>query len=113
MPTYEYRCENGHEFELFQRMSEAPVDVCTTCGAPAERLLSAGGGLIFKGSGFYLTDYGRSDSYKKAAESDKAPAASADKPAETAKPADTSKAKDAGKPAATTKSTPTGSSGTE
>jgi predicted nucleic acid-binding Zn ribbon protein len=45
-------------------MSEPPVDVCPECGAPAERLLSAGVGLLFKGSGFYITDY-RSDSYKK------------------------------------------------
>jgi putative FmdB family regulatory protein len=67
MPTYEYRCANGHTFELFQRMSEDPVDTCPECGAPAERLLSAGAGLLFKGSGFYITDY-RSDSYKKAAE---------------------------------------------
>ena len=64
MPTYEYRCANGHRFERFQRMSEPPVDVCPECGAPAERLLSAGAGLLFKGSGFYITDY-RSDSYKK------------------------------------------------
>jgi|SRR5690606_5141614 len=69
MPTYEYRCANGHAFELFQRMSEAPVDACPQCGAPAERLLSPGAGLLFKGSGFYITDY-RSDSYKKAAEKD-------------------------------------------
>jgi putative FmdB family regulatory protein len=66
MPTYEYRCANGHRFERFQRMSEPPVDVCPECGASAERLLSAGAGLLFKGSGFYITDY-RSDSYKKSA----------------------------------------------
>ena len=70
MPTYEYRCQKGHEFEVFQRMSEPPVDKCTECGAPAERKLSAGAGILFKGSGFYITDY-RSDSYKKAAEADK------------------------------------------
>jgi putative FmdB family regulatory protein len=69
MPTYEYRCSNGHEFERFQRMSEPPIDRCPTCGAPAERLLSAGAGLLFKGSGFYITDY-RKDSYRKAAEAD-------------------------------------------
>ena len=57
MPTYEYRCANGHAFELFQRMSEDPVDTCPQCGAPAERLLSPGAGLLFKGSGFYITDY--------------------------------------------------------
>jgi putative FmdB family regulatory protein len=66
MPTYEYRCAAGHQFEHFQRMSEAPLERCTQCGAPAERLLSAGAGLLFKGSGFYITDY-RSESYKKAA----------------------------------------------
>jgi putative FmdB family regulatory protein len=66
MPTYEYRCANGHHFEQFQRMTEPPVDKCPQCGAPAERQLSAGAGLLFKGSGFYITD-NRSDSYKKAA----------------------------------------------
>ena len=70
MPTYEYRCQKGHEFEVFQRMSEPPVEKCVHCGARAERLLSAGAGILFKGSGFYITDY-RSDSYKKAAEADK------------------------------------------
>jgi putative FmdB family regulatory protein len=69
MPTYEYMCSAGHRFEQFQRMSEPPVDKCPDCGAAAERLLSAGAGLLFKGSGFYITDY-RSDSYKKAAEAD-------------------------------------------
>ncbi|MGH7446626.1 MAG: FmdB family zinc ribbon protein [Longimicrobiales bacterium] len=72
MPTYEYRCSNGHEFEQFQRMSEEPLRVCTVCGAPAERIMSAGTGLLFKGSGFYITDY-RSDSYRKAADADSAP----------------------------------------
>lgn len=69
MPTYEYRCQNGHTFERFQRMTEDPIDTCPECGAPAERLLSAGAGLLFKGSGFYITDY-RSDSYKKDAAAD-------------------------------------------
>ena len=76
MPTYEYRCQNGHDFEVFQRMSEPPVEKCVHCGAPAERQLSAGAGLLFKGSGFYITDY-RSDSYKKAAEADKGGTAAA------------------------------------
>jgi putative FmdB family regulatory protein len=69
MPTYEYRCAQGHTFERFQRMTEAPIDRCPTCGASAERLLSGGVGLLFKGSGFYITDY-RSESYKKAAAAD-------------------------------------------
>jgi putative FmdB family regulatory protein len=69
MPTYEYRCPEGHTFDLFQRMSDDPVADCPECGAAAERILSGGGGLLFKGEGFYITDY-RSDSYKKAAKKD-------------------------------------------
>jgi putative FmdB family regulatory protein len=67
MPTYEYRCRAcGTDFEKFQRMSDEPVADCPKCGAAAERRLSAGAGLLFKGSGFYITDY-RSEGYKKAA----------------------------------------------
>jgi putative FmdB family regulatory protein len=67
MPTYEYRCPAcNHEFEKLQKMSDEPGAPCPECGAAAERLLSGGAGLLFKGSGFYITDY-RSDSYKKAA----------------------------------------------
>ncbi len=66
MPTYEYRCtECGHEFEAFQTMSEAPVATCPTCRGKVERKISGGAGLLFKGSGFYITDY-RSKEYKKA-----------------------------------------------
>lgn len=64
MPTYEYRCPScGNEFEKFQRMSDEPVAECPSCGARAERRLSGGAGLLFKGSGFYITDY-RSEGYK-------------------------------------------------
>ncbi|MEX0935640.1 MAG: zinc ribbon domain-containing protein [Gemmatimonadota bacterium] len=66
MPTYEYRCPKGHEFELFQRMSDEPGAECPECGAEAERMLSAGAGFLFKGEGFYITDY-RSDTYREAA----------------------------------------------
>jgi putative FmdB family regulatory protein len=61
MPTYEFRCPSGHEFEKFYRsISGAPSEVaCPTCGKNAERQISAGGGLVFKGSGFYITDYGK------------------------------------------------------
>jgi putative FmdB family regulatory protein len=70
MPTYEYRCtECGNEFEKFQRMSEEPGAECPECGSRSERRLSGGAGLLFKGSGFYITDY-RSDSYKQAAKSE-------------------------------------------
>ena len=70
MPTYEYRCPKGHEFEKFQRMSDTPGADCPECGSASERVLSGGAGLLFKGEGFYITDY-RSDSYKKAAAKDK------------------------------------------
>jgi putative FmdB family regulatory protein len=71
MPTYEYRCaECGNEFEKFGRMSDPPVQECPNCHAEAQRKISGGAGLVFKGSGFYITDY-RGDGYKKAAESDK------------------------------------------
>lgn len=60
MPTYQYRCPHcGHEFEEFQSMSEDPIDVCPTCGKTPQRLISGGAGLIFKGTGFYITDYKR------------------------------------------------------
>lgn len=59
MPTYEYRCPKGHEFELFQKMSARPGARCPECGQPAERQISGGAGLVFKGSGFYITDYGK------------------------------------------------------
>jgi putative FmdB family regulatory protein len=61
MPTYEFRCPEGHDFEKFYRsISAAPREVsCPVCGKMAERQLSAGGGLVFKGSGFYITDYGK------------------------------------------------------
>jgi putative FmdB family regulatory protein len=58
MPTYEYRCSNGHNFEVVQRMSDDPVKVCEVCGAPVERVFHPVA-VHFKGSGFYSTDYGR------------------------------------------------------
>ena len=66
MPTYDYRCPNGHQFDLFQRMSEDPVSECPECGARAERKISGGAGFLFKGDGFYITD-NRSEDYKKKA----------------------------------------------
>ena len=59
MPIYEYRCPNGHTFELFQRMSDPPAEQCDTCGAsPVEKVLFPVA-VHYKGSGFYSTDYGR------------------------------------------------------
>lgn len=59
MPTYEYQCTNGHLFERVQKMSDKPATKCPECGAKASRKISGGQGLIFKGSGFYITDYGK------------------------------------------------------
>jgi putative FmdB family regulatory protein len=61
MPTYEYRCPNGHDFDhLFRKMSEGKASwPCPICGLPGERRMSVGAGLVFKGSGFYITDYGK------------------------------------------------------
>ncbi len=59
MPTYEYRCPEGHTFDLFQKISDKPRAKCPQCGKMATRLISGGAGLVFKGSGFYITDYGK------------------------------------------------------
>jgi putative FmdB family regulatory protein len=74
MPTYEYVCKAcGHELELFQSMKDSPKRKCPECGKNAlERKIGTGAAVLFKGSGFYQTDY-RSESYKKAADSDKKP----------------------------------------
>ncbi len=72
MPTYDYQCNHcGHEFELFQSMSDKVRRKCPECGEPRlKRLIGTGGAVLFRGSGFYETDY-RSDSYRKGAEADK------------------------------------------
>jgi putative FmdB family regulatory protein len=70
MPTYEYECTKcGHRFEIFQRMTDAKLEKCPKCGGKVERLIGPGAGIVFKGSGFYQTDY-RSSSYKEAAKSE-------------------------------------------
>src|SRR5213593_4734977 len=92
MPTYEYKCDAcGHEFERFQSITAAPVKRCPQCGkAKVRRLISTGAGLIFKGSGFYITDY-RDKSYTDKAKAESG-GASSDGKAETKsdpKPAET------------------------
>ena len=78
MPTYEYQCPDGHAFEKFQKMSEKPRAKCPVCGKPAVRKISGGAGLVFKGTGFYITDYGkdgkgpRKEGVEKAEKTDKA-----------------------------------------
>ncbi len=59
MPTYEYQCPDGHVFEKFQKMTEKPRAKCPVCGQTAIRKISGGAGLVFKGTGFYITDYGK------------------------------------------------------
>ena len=88
MPTYEYRCPNGHEFEVVHRMDDPPPPVCEICGAgPLERVFHPVP-IFFKGSGFYSTDYGRKKRKVEAAgegdgaKSDGEPSKAAEKPAE-------------------------------
>ena len=102
MPTYEYACPQGHEFELFQKMSDKPRAKCPVCGKMAVRKISGGAGLHFKGSGFYITDYGKDG---KGPRNDKARESSdtASKPAETGK---TAAADGTAKPAAAEKPAP-------
>jgi putative FmdB family regulatory protein len=78
MPTYEYKCEAcGHQFEKFQSITAAPIKKCPHCGKNrVKRLIGTGAGLIFKGGGFYETDY-RSEAYKSAAKADTASAPAA------------------------------------
>jgi putative FmdB family regulatory protein len=104
MPTYEYQCPEGHVFEKFQKMSDKPRANCPTCGKPATRKISGGAGLVFKGSGFYITDYGKDG---------KGPRKPEAAPAAESKPAGESKAespKPDAKPGPRAESTPTKSS---
>jgi putative FmdB family regulatory protein len=84
MPTYEYQCPDGHRFEKFQKMTDKPRARCPVCGKSATRKISGGAGLVFKGSGFYITDYGKDGKGPRKAEADK-PAAES-KPDSTPKP---------------------------
>jgi len=95
MPTYDYICEScGYEFERFQSITARPIRKCPKCGKGSlKRLIGAGSGVIFKGAGFYQTDY-RSESYKKAEKNEKSKAdTTTKKKAKTkdSKPADKTK----------------------
>ncbi len=106
MPTYDYRCDAcGHELELFQSITASPKKKCPGCGRlKLRRVIGTGAGIIFKGSGFYETDY-RSESYKADARKDSSASASGskDSSAGDAKPAK-KKAADTPKPASDSKS---------
>ena len=103
MPTYDYICDAcQHEFEAFESIKADPQTVCPECREPKlRRKIGAGAAILFRGSGFYQTDY-RSESYKKGAEADKKPSESTkDKPAEassTATKPDTSSSSSSTKP---------------
>lgn len=72
-PTYEYECQACQDrFEKFQSIKDAPLKKCPRCGGKVRRLIGTGAGLLFKGSGFYITDY-RSEGYKRAAKADAKP----------------------------------------
>lgn len=66
MPTYDYECDNGHQFEAFQSMKEDPLVHCVQCGANVRRRIGPGAGFIFKGGGFYQTEYRSKDYQEKA-----------------------------------------------
>jgi putative FmdB family regulatory protein len=86
MPIYEYRCPEGHTFELFQRMTDPPPDACELCGAsPVSKVLYPAA-IHFKGSGFYSTDYGRGGRKRDGKEGEAAPS---EKSADDSKPAKT------------------------
>jgi putative FmdB family regulatory protein len=100
MPTYEYECPEGHVFEKFQKMTDKPRAKCPVCGKTATRKISGGAGLVFKGSGFYITDYGKdgkgprketekAERAERAEKAEKSPTAGAEAPASKgdAKPA--------------------------
>jgi putative FmdB family regulatory protein len=74
MPTYEYQCPEGHAFEKFQKMTDKPRAKCPVCGKTATRKISGGAGLVFKGSGFYITDYGKDGKGPRKPESESTPA---------------------------------------
>ena len=83
MPTYEYVCEAcSHRFEQFQSMTAEPIKTCPVCKGRVRRLIGAGAGFLFKGSGFYQTDY-RSPAYQKKAEAEKKPQADSGKKSES------------------------------
>ena len=91
MPIYEYRCSNGHQFEVIQAITDAPVTECEQCGAPVERVFHPVA-VHFKGSGFYTTDYARKASAKASGDGDKGSSDSKDSKPQKDK-AETSSAK--------------------
>ena len=100
MPTYEYKCSQCEEvFEFFQKITDEPIKTCPVCSGELNRLISGGMGVIFKGSGFYTTDY-KNNAHKTAASKNKKTEASSDASSESKK--DSSKSSDKKTESATT-----------
>jgi putative FmdB family regulatory protein len=101
MPIYEYKCANGHVFDVIQKMSDEPLDKCQECGAPAERVLHPVA-IHFKGSGFHNTDYGKKKTAANgsSSESGKDSGGSGDSKSSESKPSE-SKSSDSKSPAKT------------
>lgn len=95
MPTYEYRCPSGHDFEKFQKMNEGARAKCPQCGRMATRRISGGAGLVFKGSGFYITDYGKDGKGPRKPAGEAAPKADAGTPPKETPKADAKPSKKA------------------
>jgi putative FmdB family regulatory protein len=110
MPTYEYRCKKGHDFEVMQRMADDPVVECEVCGAPVQRVFSPVA-VHFKGTGFYSTDYGSKNRARELKESADAKKKSSDSSSSDSSSSDSSS--DSKKPASTTASTKTKASAAE
>jgi putative FmdB family regulatory protein len=109
MPTYEYQCPEGHVFEKFQKMTDKPRARCPVCGKMATRKISGGAGLVFKGSGFYITDYGKDGKGPRKTEGESKPAA--DSASEKRPEAGTKSEKPASKKDAPAKPAPSGGEG--
>ncbi len=100
MPIYEYKCENGHVFDVMQKMSEEPLTECVECGAPAVRVLTAPA-VHFKGSGFYNTDYGKRGSKPNGGSSSESSSGSSDSKGSDSGSKSDSKSSDSSKSAST------------
>lgn len=103
MPIYEYKCENGHTFEVMQRMSDDPLTECTQCGAPVQRVFHPVA-IHFKGSGFYNTDYGKrkrgAAAKEDSSKSDSSGSSSSSSDAKATASSDTSSSKPSSSPSA-------------
>jgi putative FmdB family regulatory protein len=109
MPIYEYRCEQGHTFEVMQRMSDDPVQTCETCAAPVARVFHPVA-VHFKGSGFYNTDYGTRKRARESSETKKSESSSSSSSSESSSSTSSSDAKGSTSKSSDTKSSASKSS---